>query len=78
MMRLIFPTVAFMEGKYRVLVRCRWLLPFCWVARWVDILLHRRKNIARRMQEKDILNEQDLTAYEKNMRTVGMPYHFDE
>jgi hypothetical protein len=78
MLRLIFPAAISMEGRYRVLVRHRWLLPICWVIRWFDILLHRRKNIKRRMQEKDILNEEDLSVYEKNMQAVGLAYHFDD
>ena len=77
-LRLIFPAALEMEGRYRVLVRHRWLLPVCWVIRWFDILLHRRKNIKRRMQEKEILNEEDLSVYERNMRTVGLAYHFDD
>lgn len=78
MLRLLFPSAVSMEGRYRVLIRHRWLLPACWVMRWVDVLIHRRHNIKRRMQEKDILNEEDLSVFEKNMHAVGLAYHFDD
>lgn len=78
MLRLLFPSAVSMEGRYRVLVRHRWLLPACWVMRWIDVLIHRQHNIKRRMQEKDILNEEDLSAFEKNMHAVGLAYHFDD
>ena len=78
MFRLIFPCALYMEGRYRVLIRHRWLLPVFWCVRWVDILLHRPHHIKRRMEEKDILNDEDLSVYERNMHAVGLAYHFDD
>lgn len=76
--RLVFPTLAFMEGQYPILDKHAWLLPICWVARWFAILLFRRQNISSRIQEMTIMDEQNLSDFEKNMVAVGLYYHFED
>lgn len=69
---LIFPTKTAIEGRYRILEKAPFLLPFIWVYRWIDILRNRPKNITLRLNEVNSVNENNLTEYRENMRRLGL------
>ena len=46
----LFPPLDLMQLSYNILYKWPVLYPFYWIVRWVDVLLHRRKNIGMKMQ----------------------------
>lgn len=71
-LRLFFLPIRILERTYPVLVKHPWLLPVFWVVRWVDVLIHRPKNLKKRINDVSIVNESKLSEFETALRMVGL------
>ncbi len=76
--QLIFPSAKAMSRNYPVLKRCKLLLPFVWVYRWVTVLLFRRGNIRRNFDKVNALTAENIRAYQAELNDVGLSFNFDE
>lgn len=75
--QLIFPSVKALSRKYPVLKRCKLLLPFVWVYRWVTVLLFRRGNIRRNFDRINALTAENIRGYQAELKYVGLDFKFD-
>ena len=76
--QLVFPSVKALSRKYPVLQRCKLLLPFVWVYRWVTVLLFRRDNIRRNFDKINTLTAENIRAYQAELNHVGLNFNFGE
>lgn len=71
-LRMIFPKLTYLQSSYSILLRHPWLMPVFWVVRWVDILLHRRKNIRKRLDIIRDMSKEKLTERKAFLDAVGL------
>ena len=77
-MEALFPSLRMMRSSYYVLFKWPILLPFFWPVRWVDVLLHRRKNIARKLKLVRQMDDEKLLRRERAMNLMGMNFDCGE
>lgn len=75
---LAFLSLDKMQKRYLCLNRFPILLPVFWVVRWVQILLFKRKNFNRQMQQIKNATNQKINEYQLNLNTVGLNFNFKE
>lgn len=68
--RKVFPPYTTMRLNYPKLEKCPVLLPFAWIYRIVDVLLHRRQNVAKVASTRISRDEADYVA--KAKRNFGL------
>lgn len=73
--RVIFPKLSYMQPAYNILFRYPWLQPVFWVVRWVDILLHRRKNIGKRMGIIRDMSDEKISQRKAFLDAVGLKFY---
>ena len=73
--RMIFPKLAYLQSSYSILLRYPWLQPLFWVVRWFDILLHRRKNIGKRLGILKGMSEEKLSERKAFLDAVGLNFY---
>lgn len=73
--RAIFPTVSYMQNSYKVLLLYPWLQPVFWVVRWFDILLHRRKNIRKRVDIIRSMSDEKVSERKAFLDAVGLDFY---
>lgn len=74
LMEALFPSLRMMRSSYYVLFKWPVLLPIFWVVRWVDVLLHRRKNIGRKLRLVNQMDDEKLLQRERAMNLMGMNF----
>lgn len=74
----LFPSLELMQLSYNILYKWPVLYPLYWVVRWVDILIHRRKNIGKKLQIINNMSDDKVTAHEKFMNLMGLTYDYGE
>lgn len=70
-----FPTLSVMRVHYKYLEKCRFLLPFAWVHRWLRTLIKKRKNIAKHLRDIKSVNDNDVENLRKNLEYVGLGFN---
>lgn len=70
----LFPSLRMMRSSYYILFKWPILLPLFWPVRWVDVLLHRRKNIGKKLQLVSQISDEKLLRRERAMNLMGMNY----
>lgn len=73
--RTIFPELSYLQGSYNVLFDYPWLYPVFIVVRWVDVLLHRRKNIGRRLGVLQDMNQEKVTERKQFLDLIGLKFY---
>lgn len=71
-LKLLFPALTSLKGRYRVLENLPFLLPVIWIIRWGDILKNRPKNIAHRIKETNLVTADNLEFFENFMHKSGL------
>ena len=71
----IFPPLNLMQASYIILIKYPILYPFFWPVRWVDVLLHRRRNIRRKLNIIKNISDEKVMNRELAMKRMGV--HFD-
>jgi hypothetical protein len=69
-LRRTFLPYSSMCGMYPVLDKWPVLLPFAWIHRIIDVLLHRRENVVRIANAK--VNEEDARHVRRLMDNFGL------
>ncbi len=72
--RTFFPSLWAMKEKYPLLRRLPILLPLCWVWRWGEVLVLRRRYIGRAIRTTFLLSDERMAAHRKNLEYVGLRY----
>lgn len=72
--RALFPPLRLMQSSYYVLFKWPILLPVFWPVRWVDVLLHRRKNIGKKLRLVEQMSDEKLQRRERAMNLMGMNF----
>lgn len=70
----LFPPLRLMQASYYILFKFPILLPIFWPVRWVDVLIHRRKNIGRKLRLVGQMNDEKLLHRERAMNLMGMNF----
>jgi hypothetical protein len=73
-MEAMFPSLRMMRSSYYILFKWPILLPIFWPIRWVDVLLHRRKNIRRKLRLVRQMDDEKLLRRERAMNLMGMNF----
>ena len=77
-LRNVFLPYKFMREKYRVLKKAPFLLPVFWVVRIVEVLLFKRKTIAKVSKAYTTSSAQNIDAYGQALHFVGLDFNFKE
>lgn len=72
--QLVFLPMEKMRFRYPVLQKCPILLPFCWVLRWFDILIHRRQNVGMNYKQLQNTSSSEIEAYAQSLEFVGLGF----
>lgn len=70
----LFPPKEPMQQNYNILYRLPWLYPVFWPVRWVDVLLHRRKNIARKLGVIQGISAEKADAHRRALQSMGLDF----
>ncbi len=76
--RLIFPPCDSMRAKYPVLKKMPALLPFMWVARWVEAIFLDRGKIKRQNERLKQMSAENIKDYQSALNFVGLDFNFKE
>lgn len=77
-MRMLFPSALDMRRKYPILRPMPFLLPVCWIIRWVTAVLFRRENIRRQRRALAISTADEIKTYQQALDYVGLDFRFKE
>ena len=72
--QLVFLPMEKMRFRYPILQKCPILLPVCWVARWFDILIHRRQNVGKNYKRLQETTTPEIEAYARSLEFVGLGF----
>lgn len=72
LIRILFPPLWYLQLSYNVLYKAPFLFPLFWVVRWFDVLLHRRKRIAKKLGIIHGMTDDKVAEYDKMMRYMGI------
>lgn len=78
LMGTLFPPLRLMQASYYILFKFPVLLPIFWPVRWVDVLIHRRKNIGRKLRLVGQMSDEKLLRREHAMNLMGMNFDCGE
>lgn len=76
LLRLAFPGVVMLRGKYTILRKAPWLLPVVWIYRPFYKLLFERKDLRKRQAEVNGLSDEKIKTRQDFLDAVGLDYHF--
>ena len=65
-----------MQLSYNILYKYPILYPFFWPVRWVDILLHRRKNINMKLQIIRDMTDERMEDHQQAMNLMGLSLNY--
>lgn len=74
LMEALFPSLRMMRSSYYVLFKWPVLLPVFWLVRWGDVLIHRRKNIGKKLRLVKQMDDEKLLHRERAMNLMGMNF----
>lgn len=74
----LFPSLSLMQASYNILFKHPVLYPLFWPVRWVDVLLHRRRNIGRKLNIIKNMSDEKLMDRERVMKRMGVNFDCDE
>lgn len=75
--QVIFPPAQAIETRYPVLKKAPWLLPVVWIARWLVVILFRRRNIKKKMSIAAGASDEKVLARQQALRYVGLDYEYN-
>ena len=70
--RMLFPEYQIMKQRYPVLEKIAWLLPLMWLKRWIDLLLHKSRNIKHRLKSIQKMDNDSVSAFSRSLEFVGL------
>lgn len=67
-----------MQKRYPVLCKHKWLLPFFWGVRGMNILFFKRDKLRDKVEELKNSSEKSILAYQNELNYVGLDFNFKE
>lgn len=74
LMDVIFPPLSLMQASYHVLFKYPVLYPLFWPVRWVDVLIHRRKNISKKLKIVREMSDEKVMERVRVMNMMGVNF----
>lgn len=74
LLKILFPGRKEMCRRYPCLNKCQWVFPLFWPVHWVDALLHKWGSIRRRKADLKAVSAEQVAAYERDLRMVGLSF----
>lgn len=74
----VFMPYADMKKKYPVLQKLPFLFPVMWVRRIVEILVFRRKNMEKYVNNLKVINKSSINEHQRALNYVGLDFNFEE
>mgnify|MGYP006364175447 CR=1 FL=1 len=59
-LKTIFPSYNAMKGKYKILKKLPFLLPFAWVYKWFEVLFTRPAKFKKTIENSDNLSQEKI------------------
>lgn len=76
--RLIFPSYRSMCMRHPILKKWAILLPIFWIIRGFDIVFHHRDRYRERMVQLQVMTDENIDRYHRELNYVGLDYNFGE
>ena len=73
--KVIFPSLATMKQHFSILTKYPFLLPFMWIVRWFNILVHKRGSITNKASQLSQINEETIDSYNEDLEKVGLKFN---
>jgi hypothetical protein len=75
---LIFPSYSSMCARHPVLKKWAILLPLFWIIRGFDIIFFHRDRYRYRMEQLELMSDENIDQYHRDLNYVGLDYNFGE
>jgi hypothetical protein len=75
-MKRVFVPYDGMRQLYPCLKKCPVLLPFMWIVRWGNILLHKRNRFMEHVQEDSMVTDDSVKEYQEMLHKSGLDFNF--
>ena len=72
----LFPDVATLKGKYTILKKASWLLPFIWIIRPFYKVLFEWRTMDKQKRNMDAVSRKNMKQRRKMLNYVGLDYNF--
>ncbi len=72
----VFPAYSGMRQLHPVLNKWPILLPAMWIARWGNVLLHKRDKFKQYVTEDQMLDDASVEEYHKMLKKSGLDFNF--
>lgn len=76
--QLIFPGYSSMCARHPILKKWAILLPLFWIIRGFDIILFHRDRYRNRMEQLELMSDENIDQYHRDLNYVGLDYNFGE
>lgn len=76
-LRMVFPDVEHMLGRYPFLMRAPYLLPVCWALRGASVLLFRRHKVRALHKSVVIASPDQIENYQQALEYVGLDFDIE-
>ena len=73
----VFLPYSGMSQLYPCLKKHPILLPFMWIIRWGNIILHKRNRFQEYVQADSAVNDDSVKAYQEMLRKSGLDFNFE-
>lgn len=73
-LNLVFLPYSSMKIKYPFLTTKPFFLPFMWIVRWFDAIIHKRNNIRRQADRLNKINDTVVNEYNNELEMVGLKF----
>ena len=77
-LKVFFPDRKSLQLRYPILKNVPLLLPLVWLYRFVDVLITRRKNVRKQMENLNLVSPDQIQTYQQALNYVGLDFHFKE
>lgn len=75
LLRIIFPPLSKIRAKYPCLDKYPFLLPLCWVWRWITVLINKPQKILTHTKGINACDAETIDEFQKALEYVGLSYH---
>lgn len=72
LIHVIFMPLRDMKMRYGILYKYPVLLPIFWVVRWFDVLIHKPKNIGKKLGMVREMTDEKVAAHQQAMQYMGL------
>ena len=77
-MAVDLPGYSSMCARHPILKKWAILLPLFWIIRGFDIILFHRDRYRNRMEQLELMSDENIDQYHRDLNYVGLDYNFGE